>query len=31
MSVEMDETFIYAILDFSHLDVEGWNAPADDR
>lgn len=31
MSVEMDETFIYAILDFTHLDVEGWNAPADDR
>ncbi|CAO3587114.1 unnamed protein product [Absidia cylindrospora] len=30
LSLEMDEEFIYAILDFSHLDVNGWNTNLDD-
>lgn len=30
ISIEMDEEFIYAILDYTHLDVEGWNTPVDD-
>jgi vacuolar protein sorting-associated protein 13A/C len=31
LSLEMDEEFIYAILDFSHLNVNGWNTNMDDR
>ncbi|OAD68026.1 hypothetical protein PHYBLDRAFT_57710 [Phycomyces blakesleeanus NRRL 1555(-)] len=30
MSVEMDEAFVYSILDFSHINVEGWNSVVDD-
>ncbi|KAI8384441.1 uncharacterized protein BYT42DRAFT_612143 [Radiomyces spectabilis] len=29
MSVEIDEAFIYAIIDFTHVDVPGWNEPAE--
>ncbi|KAI9031000.1 hypothetical protein CLU79DRAFT_842748 [Phycomyces nitens] len=30
MSMEMDEAFVYSIIDFSHINVEGWNSVVDD-
>ena len=31
MSIEIDSEFIFAIIDFVDLDVEGWNEKSDDR
>ena len=30
MSIEVDSEFIFAIIDFVDLDVEGWNETPDD-
>ncbi|CAO3651068.1 unnamed protein product [Cunninghamella blakesleeana] len=29
LSLEMDEGFVYEVIDFIHIDVTGWNNPSD--